>query len=172
VKQNAPPEALPVVVTVGGDVQPTMSTGFDAFVQVHGLRLRRALVARYGVELGEEVHADAVGWAWEHWDRVAGMDNPVGYLYRVAQSRLRRHGRPTGRVVFPAEDPPPPEPSPELGVALLRLPESHRVAVLLVHAHGWTYEEAASVLGVRVTTLRNWVHRGMRRLRTLLEVDR
>ena len=78
-----------------------------------------------------------------------------------------------GRVPLErAADPALPE--PELGGALARLPDSHRVAVLLVHGHGWTYQEAAIVLGVRVTTIRNWVHRGMRRLRAELserEVD-
>jgi DNA-directed RNA polymerase specialized sigma24 family protein len=163
------------VVGVGDRVQPAAAAAFDAFVAGDGARLRRALVARYGIELGEEVHADALGWAWEHWDRLAAMANPVGYLSRVAQSRLRRHRPADARIVFPVEPASDPAlPEPELGGALARLPESHRVAVLLVHGHGWTYQEAATVLGVRVTTIRNWVHRGLRRLRSELsdrEVD-
>jgi RNA polymerase sigma factor (sigma-70 family) len=169
VKRFGPVRALRGVVEVGDRVQPSAAAAFDAFVAEDGARLRRVLVARYGIELGEEVHADALGWAWEHWDRLAAMANPVGYLYRVAQSRLRRHRRASARVVFPVERAPDlTDPAPELGGALARLPESHRVAVLLVHGHGWTYEEAADVLGVRVSTIRNWIHRGMRRLRSEL----
>ena len=44
------------------------------------------------------------------------------------------------------------------------------MAVLLVHAHGHTYEEAAAVLGVPVTTVRNHLHRGLARLRATLGV--
>jgi DNA-directed RNA polymerase specialized sigma24 family protein len=140
------------VVEVGDRVQPSAAAAFDAFVAGDAARLRRVLVARYGIELGEEVHADALGWAREHWDRLRAMTNPVGYLYRVAQSRLRRHRPREARVVFPVEQPvDAADPVPELGGALVRLPDSHRVAVLLVHGHGWTYLEAATVLGVRVT---------------------
>ena len=33
--------------------------------------------------------AEALAWAWENWERVQGLTNPAGYLYRVAQSKSR-----------------------------------------------------------------------------------
>ena len=53
----------------------------------------------------------------------------------------------------------------DLVETLWRLPADQRAAVLLVHAYGWTYREAAEVLDVRLTTLTNNVHRGMKQLR-------
>jgi hypothetical protein len=52
-------------------------------------RLRRALVAAFGGERVREALAEAMAWAWQHWEHVPGMANPAGYLYRVGRSRTR-----------------------------------------------------------------------------------
>lgn len=158
------------------DDPPSETTGaaeaYERFVGVEGLRLRRALVAHYGTEVGPEVTADALAWGWEHWTELEAMANPVGYLFRVGQSNARRHWRWRRRVCLPAEHAGErPQPEPALPAALAALPDAHRVAVLLVHGHGHSYEEAAALLDVPVSTLRNHLHRGMARLRDLLGVD-
>src|SRR4051794_6548884 len=82
------------------------SDSFDVFVSGVGARLRRVTCARFGLEVGGEAAADALAWAWEHWDEVQVMDNPGGYLYRVAQSKVRRYHRwqrPTGLPVEPRD---------------------------------------------------------------------
>ncbi len=61
---------------------------FAEFVATAEPRLRRALFPVGGVATADAV-ADALAYAWEHWDRVQAMDNPIGYLYRVGRSRLR-----------------------------------------------------------------------------------
>jgi hypothetical protein len=43
---------------------------FDAFMVGDGARLRRVLIAHFGIETGPDVAADAFAWAWEHWDEV------------------------------------------------------------------------------------------------------
>jgi RNA polymerase sigma-70 factor (ECF subfamily) len=53
--------------------------------------------------------------------------------------------------------------------ALTRLTPDQRAAVMLVHAHGYRYAEAADLLDIPVSTLKNHLHRGGRRLRKLLE---
>ncbi len=58
---------------------------------------------------------------------------------------------------------------PRLPGALARLSRQQRVAVILVHAYGWTYDEAATAMGIGVSTLRNHLTRGTTRLRTQLE---
>jgi RNA polymerase sigma-70 factor (ECF subfamily) len=148
-------------------VDDSAAGAFDAFVRLEGDRLRRVLVAHYGLDVGLDVADDALAWAWEHWPRVRDMPNPAGYLYRVGQSSARRHWRWRRTVVLPEErvthDAPRFEPG--LPGALAVLKPAQRVAVVLVHALGWTYEEAATAMGVPVTTLRNHVARGMARLR-------
>ncbi len=57
----------------------------------------------------------------------------------------------------------------DLADALARLRRPERVAVVLVHAHGWSYGEVADVLGVTVAAVTNHVHRGLQRLRAALE---
>lgn len=53
--------------------------------------------------------------------------------------------------------------------ALSRLPDAYREAVVLRFIEGFSYEEMAEVLGLRVPALKMRVHRGLGRLRELLE---
>ena len=155
---------------VDGHLRPT-GESFDEFVATISPRLRRAFVARYGVELGDEALAEALGWAWEHRERLSAMDNPTGYLYRIGQTAVRSNLRRRRRALLPPEEPADTtsETEPGLHTALERLTDDQRVAVLLVHAHGYSYADAAALLDIPVTTLRNHIHRGMKRLRRHLE---
>src|SRR4051794_36888240 len=113
-------------------------------------RLRRALVAAYGLERGREGPAEALAYGWEHWNEVRGLRNPVGYLYRVGQSRTRVRNRP---AVFDV----PAQAGdiwvePGLAGALRDLSERQRLAVMLVHGFGWQLAEVAEVTGIRVST--------------------
>jgi Uma2 family endonuclease len=62
---------------------------FASFVAQATPRLRRAFVACRGISGAADATAEALAYAWEHWPRVRVMENPVGYLYRVGQSRTR-----------------------------------------------------------------------------------
>lgn len=145
--------------------------GFDGFARDVGDRLRRVLVARCGVHDGCDLAAEALLYAWEHWDRVREMDNPAGYLYRVALTSGRKRRRWARPAPFPPEL--PHEPSgptdPGLGRALARLNASQRTCVVLVHVFGWSYADVAEVIDAPVTSVRNHVHRGLRNLRQQLE---
>lgn len=59
--------------------------------------------------------------------------------------------------------------SERLAEALDTLPEKMRLAVVLYHVHGSTYEEIASTLEVPMGTVMTWLHRGRKRLRAALE---
>jgi DNA-directed RNA polymerase specialized sigma24 family protein len=147
-----------------------------AAIDGHLTRVRRALVARYGTDVGNDVAADVTSWAWEHLDEVVAAANPAGLLFRVGQSKarpyhrwLRRRSRlellPEGRV---AEHDPA---LVDLFRALGQLTEPQRIAVVLVHAHGERYDDVARLLGVSTAAVTNHVHRGLHRLRSLLEDD-
>lgn len=143
---------------------------FEAFARDSGERLRRVLVAGYGVEVGNDLCADALAYAWEHWSRIETLDNPAGYLYRVAQSAHRRHRRWRRRVPLPVEHHHNPDvPDPELGAALGRLTRHQRSCVVLVHVYDCTYQQAADLLDLPLSSVRNHVHRGLAALRKALE---
>lgn len=142
---------------------------FDEWVRSNEPRLRRALVAARGPEAGSDATASALVYAWENWDRVASMESPVGYLYRVGLSSLRQRKR-GGHLELATPDSAMPWIEPGLPGAMGRLSERQRAAVVLVHGFGWTLEEGADVLDVSVSTVRNHVRRGMAKLRDALEV--
>ena len=151
----------------------TAFTSFDAFIADASVRLRRAFVARYGVELGVEACSESVTWACANQTRLMAMSNPVGYLYRVGQTAVRTQVRWLRAPMFPAEptDDELPLPDDGLHVALAKLTRDQRCAVMLVHAHGYHYAEAADLLDIPVSTLKNHLNRGLARLRQLLEQD-
>lgn len=137
-----------------------------------GRRLQQVLVARFGWEAGLDAWQDAMAFAWEHRLEVASMSNPAGYLYRVAQTSVRRDRRWYRPVVLPVPEVGRlPEIEPKLVAALAGLSERQRLAVLLVHAHDWTHEDAAAVLDIDVSTLRNHLRRGLAKLRRRLGVS-
>ena len=136
---------------------------FDAFLAEVRPRLSRAFIAAYGSERGQEALAEALAFAWEHFERLRGMENPAGYLYRVGQSRTRRLRR---HVVFPR----ParngiPEVEPELAAALRSLSERQRLCVVLVYGFEWTHQEVADLVGLSRSSVQNHVERGVNHLR-------
>ncbi len=144
-----------------------VDSDFRLFMQRAEPRLRRALVAAYGAERGREATAEALAYAWEHWENVETMANATGYLYRVGQSRTRERLK---RPLFVRPEHPEPWFEPSLAPALEKLTERQRVAVVLVHGFGWTMREVAESTDVRVTSVQNHLERGMQKLRAALKV--
>jgi RNA polymerase sigma-70 factor (ECF subfamily) len=146
------------------------SAWFECFERDRLTRLSVAFVAAFGVEIGTEAGADIAAYAWEHRGRLAAMDNPAGYLFRVGQSTARRHRRwqrpPPPPAVTPTHDA---EVDPDLPLALGRLSARQRTAVVLVHVNGWTLGEAALAMGVGIPTVRTHLARGVDRLQRLLK---
>ncbi|HEY3140497.1 MAG TPA: sigma-70 family RNA polymerase sigma factor [Acidimicrobiales bacterium] len=144
------------------------ATDFEHFVADARLRLRRAFIAIRGIDGAADATAEALAYAWEHWERVRVMENPVGYLYRVGQSRTRSP-KPVG---LPApEGLGVTEVEPGLIPALLDLPETQRTAVWLVHACGWRYREVAEAMDISISAVGTHVTRALVRLRARLEVE-
>ena len=143
----------------------------DSYTEFFGLvelRLRQALIASFGPEVGREASAEALAYGWEHWNRVSVMDNPVGFLYRVGQThagRLRRRDRvvlPSGAVNST------PWVEPGLPKALRRLSDRQRTVVVLTLAYEWSMSEVAGLLGVSKATVQSYSNRAQQRLRRSL----
>lgn len=147
----------------------TAAASYEIFVDTVGPRLRHALIARYGPEVGAEATAEALAYGWEHWNRVSKMQNPAGWLYRVGQSRSRRFRRRPVRLPAPSVQHNPTV-EPALPAGLMALPDRQRVAVLLVHAFDYTVREAADILDVSPSTVQQNADRALKKLRSRLGV--
>jgi len=155
------------------------SEAFESFFDAERTRLLRALYLLTGNrEEAEEVLQDAFLAVWLRWDRVAAMDEPVGYLYRTAlnthRSRLRRGvrvarravGRAHGGDLF-AEI----EERDALARALADLSPRRREAVVLTGLAELSSSEAAEVMGVTDVTVRRLAQDGRAQLRRVLSVS-
>jgi DNA-directed RNA polymerase specialized sigma24 family protein len=145
----------------------TVENQFDLFVNEVEPRLRHALVAVYGSDRGREAAAEALAYAWEHWSQLQKTDNPIGYLYRVGQSRTRPRKT---NVTFDRPVHPESWYEPRLPAALASLTESQRTAVVLVYGFEWTLREVAECTGVKVTSVQNHLERGLKKLQAVLKV--
>lgn len=143
---------------------------FVAFFEDAEPLVRRALVSRYGPELGRDATAEGFAVAWRSWSRVSVMDNRAGYVYRTAERWAgREHSRPQPRqdALAVTEDR---HRDCQLARALDQLSPRQRQAVVLVEGFGLTHREAAELLGCAKSSLQNHIERGMRRLRKNMEV--
>jgi DNA-directed RNA polymerase specialized sigma24 family protein len=151
-------------------VMPEVEREFASFVEETEPRLLRALVGAYGSEVGREATRDALSYAWEHWGRVSRLDNPVGYLYRVGQSRSRSYLR--ERVWFPeVPDGGLPDVDPRLPSALRQLSARQRAAVVFLFVEELSEREAAEAMGVSRGSVRKHADRGLVKLRKALGVS-
>ena len=138
---------------------------------VWNLVYERALTAGFGSGVGREAAAEALAHAWEHWDRVQGMANPSGYLFRVGQNKARRlvgRSRLFGRdeIVFTE-----PWAEPGFGPAWSSLSDRQRVIAGLVHGFDWSLGEVADLLGIAKGAVQTHEKRAMRKLRRGLGVE-
>ena len=78
--------------------------GFGRFMGTAEPRLRLALSAALGTQVGREATADVLSHVWENWERVQTMANPVGYLYVTGRDRGRQ-SRHRPQPVFYSVDP-------------------------------------------------------------------
>ena len=130
-------------------------------------KLRRALTGCLPRDAVADALAEAFAYAWEHRERVMRMEHPMGYLFRVGQSKSRT--RKQGFLPWsPADSTPDVEPG--LVGALSALSPAQFQAVWLVHACGWTYLETAEALHMSASTVGSHVSRALGHLREQLGV--
>lgn len=145
--------------------QDSRTDTFTVFVASHEVRLRQSLMAACGGEIGRDAAADAWEYAWANWDRVRGMENPIGYLFKVGRSRARKEFGRKRPALDPVDTARIPEVEPKLPMALSKLSQRQRTVVLLVHGHGWTETEVGDLLGISRSSVSSHLGRGMASLR-------
>jgi RNA polymerase sigma factor (sigma-70 family) len=135
---------------------------FEDFFRAEYDRLYRAVTMITGSrQEAEDALQVAFMKVFERWDRVAAMDNPQGYLYRVAMNEFRSRYRRTARTARRAFTPGEPDDA-FAGVenrdvvirALRGLIPQQRAAIVLTGLLGYSSEEAGRMLGVAPSTVR------------------
>jgi len=128
---------------------------------------------------GEDIVQDAMIKAIGALPAVGAIDNPAGWLFRIAHNTaldfLRRHARdpvmqPTEDLNMIADDEPS-EYGEEIAVTslrtFLRLPALQRSAVILKDVLGHSIDEVSSITGATPAAAKSALQRGRERLRQL-----
>ena len=128
---------------------------------------------------GEDIVQDAMMKAIAALPEVGHLDNPVGWLFRIAHNTaldfLRQHARapvmqPDEDLIGMASDTAPEEGEEIAAVSLsifLRLPALQRSAVILKDVLGHDLEEVTSITGVTPAAAKSALQRGRERLRAV-----
>jgi RNA polymerase sigma-70 factor (ECF subfamily) len=109
----------------------------------------------------EEIMQDAYLKLWERWDRVSGMDDPRGFLFKTAmngfRSRYRRASvaiRKRMSLAPTVDDLAAVEDRDEVVRMLRPLSPAERAAVVLTSMFDYSSDEAGRLLGVKAATVR------------------
>lgn len=152
---------------------------FEDFFDAEHPRLFRALclVTRNRHE-AEEIMQDAFLATLERWDRTR-IEDPVGYLYRVAMNAFRKRtrravlgARRTVGLIRPDDSIETVDARDAAVRALAPLSRQQRAAVVLMDLFGYTSEEAGQLLGIRPSTVRMHASRAHAALRATMGGDR
>jgi RNA polymerase sigma-70 factor (ECF subfamily) len=141
---------------------------FEGFYLANERRLFRALFVLTGSrDHAEDLAQHAFCRVWERWDRVSGLDDPTGYLFRTAfnahHSAVRRATRAARRVVeVVAHSAPSPAPEPadlaadrdHVARALAQLTPRQREAVVLTQLLDCDATHAGRIMRIRPATVR------------------
>jgi RNA polymerase sigma-70 factor (ECF subfamily) len=151
------------------------TVGIEAVFEREYARLVRAL----GVAFDAESAADAVQEAFieadRRWLQVSELDDPVGWIRRVALNRLRNRRRDHLRraeilaTIRPVADDDLTTELLDLRRALEALPERMRVVLCLYHLADLAVGDIATALDIADGTVKSTLHDGRNRLRSQLE---
>ena len=119
--------------------------------------------------------------AWKHHDSFQPGTNMKAWLFTILRnefySQIRKRKREvedgdgfySGKVAVHAEQHGHLDMA-DLRVALAKLPEDQREAIILVGASGFSYEEAAEICSVAIGTIKSRVNRARTKLTELLNI--
>src|SRR3989442_10661766 len=157
---SAPLHAVPGSTPGGGDVAKGPLI-FESFFDDEYARLYAALGLVTGSRAeAEELAQDAFLKLWERWDRVRGLEDPTGFLYRtalnLARSRFRRAKLALTKTIVPVErhDDFSEVDDRDILVRSLRgLIPQQRAAIVLTALLGFSSEEVGELRGLKAPTV-------------------
>ena len=155
-----------------------MHATFEEFFEAEKDRLLRVLSLITGSRAeAEDLAQEAFTKVFERWDSVATMEDPAGYLHRVAinlfRSQYRRAARGLKRAIGREPEPDVFQRIEDRDVAtkaLGHLTPRQRAALVLTEALGYSGEETGRLLGIRASTVYALTHQARTALRANLEV--
>jgi len=148
-----------------------VSESFDEFYAAHFGTLVAQLRAGTGdLAEAQDVVQEAFCRALQRWNRLAGYDDPVAWVRRVAWNlatnrfhQIRRY-----RLFLRRQrEEHVPAPNPDhvaLTTALAKLPANQRQAVVMHYLVDLSVAEIAEQIGVAQGTVKSWLHRGRAKL--------
>jgi RNA polymerase sigma-70 factor, ECF subfamily len=155
------------------------AASFDAFFMEEHERLFGALYFVTGDRRdAEDLMQDAFAKLWERWDRIGSMDDPTGYLFRVALNGFRmrrRHAAVVAAKAIPGIEPRDAfrdaEMRADLRTMLRLVTPRQRAALLLIDLLGYTSEDAGKILRIRASTVRALISHARSTLRATGDDD-
>lgn len=179
--RQAPLSTASAQVDLRAIAQDEAAAAFEEFFEAERRPLFGAIYLMTGeVTEAEEIVQDAFLAVWQRWARVRAMDRPEGYLFRTAMNGFRSRRRELVRSLRRALPLAPPAEDPFAAVdmhdevvrALRDLAPRQRAALVLSELLEYGSEEAAEMLGVRPSTVRNLAAQGRAALRRSMEPER
>lgn len=162
--------------------QPATSSPRDELVNhLPALRAFALSLTREGASADDLVQ-DTIVKAWTNIEKFQAGTNLRAWLFTILRNTFYSARRKTRREVSDSDGihaarlTTRPEHDGRLAladfrVAFAQLPDEQREALILVGASGFSYEEAASMTGVAVGTVKSRANRGRRKLAELLQLE-
>jgi RNA polymerase sigma-70 factor (ECF subfamily) len=157
---------------------PDRSLEFDdTFRRSYGPMVRSLAVAAGDREVAADCVQDAFMRAFVRWNRVARLEDPVGWVRHVAVNRLRDHFRKVERgnrafdrlrAQAPVSTEAPSEPS-ALSELLAQLPPQQRMAAALFYVEDLSVGEVAAAMDLSTGAVKYHLHAARSTLRDALE---
>jgi RNA polymerase sigma-70 factor (ECF subfamily) len=152
----------------------------DVFLSSYSRLVRTLTVICGDAEVAADCVADGFERAFVRWRRVGRLDDPVGWVRRVAVNRARdvhrrhtRGRRATERLALTATEAavldPSNRPDERLMAALAALPTQQRIATVLHYLEDLSVVDVAAAMGLSEGAVKYHLHQGRERLRSSLE---
>jgi RNA polymerase sigma-70 factor (sigma-E family) len=153
----------------------------STFAEIHADCVRLAWHLTSDRDDAEDIAADVLAAAWEHYER-GEINDLRSYLLRAVANRskswlrrryvrMRVHGTASGDDRGIRWHPDTLADRDEMWTALHQLPARQRITVVLRYYEGLSVEETARVLGVREGTVKSNTARGLAKLEELLSTE-